>query len=99
VQRTLRARLEALLTPGTLLFLPPAPGVAPRADDSDAALEAFRARTLELTSLASLTGIPQLVVPAEELGGAPMGLSFAAARGADALLCSLAEPLERALMR
>lgn len=99
VRRELTERLEALLTPGTLLFLPAAPGVAPRTDESDAALETFRARTLELTSVASLAGIPQLVVPAQELKGAPIGLSFAAGRGQDAFLCSLAEPLERALAR
>jgi len=90
-------RLEELLSPGTLLFMPPTPGVAPRVSESDASLEAFRARTLELTALASITGVPQIVVPAVELEGAPIGLSFVGAWGADRSLCALSSLLERAL--
>ncbi|MFT3925488.1 MAG: amidase [Myxococcales bacterium] len=90
-------RLEALLSPGTLLFMPATPGIAPRIADSDSALEAFRARTLELTCAASLTGVPQLVVPAVELQGAPIGLSFIGPWGSDRSLCALASLLERAL--
>jgi amidase len=93
----LRERLSALLTPGTLLFLPPTAGIAPRAHDPEPTLELFRTRTLELTALASLSGFPQLVVPANELAGAPIGLSFMAPHGGDAMLCSLASVFERAL--
>ncbi len=95
--RELMRHLDGMLTPGTLLFLPPAPGVAPRVDESAAGLDTFRTRTLELTALASLAGLPQIVVPAREVFGAPVGLSFAAARGGDELLCSLASVSEHAL--
>ncbi len=90
-------RMGELLTPGTLLFMPPTVGIAPRATDSAPELESFRARTLELTALASLTGVPQLVVPALELEGAPIGLSFIGARGTDRDLCSLSTLFEGAL--
>jgi amidase len=90
-------RLDALLTPHTLLFMPAAPGIAPRLDASEEALEKFRVGAVSLTALASLTGRPQLVVPARELEGAPLGLSFISARGSDAWLCGLASSLDRML--
>ena len=96
IRAGLRARLGALLSPGTLLFLPPAPGIAPRVDASARELESHRTRLLELTCLASLTGLPQLVVPARELEGAPLALSFVAAAGSDAWLAQLATPLSTA---
>ncbi len=98
LREEVRARLRAWLSPGTLLFMPAAPGVAPRIDASIDEAEAYRARLLELTSLASLAGVPQLVVPARELAGAPLGLSFVAAEGSDAWLAQLAAPLDGALV-
>lgn len=94
VRAALRAELGALLAPQTLLFLPAAPGIAPHIDASETALNEFRARTLELTSIASLSGLPQLVVPARELDGAPLGLSFMSAAGQDAWLVALASTLD-----
>ena len=96
-RESLRARIHGLLTPGTLLFMPPAPGIAPRLGAPLEELEAYRVRLLELTSLASLTGVPQLVVPARDLEGAPLALSFLAAPDSDAWLAQLAAPLDRAL--
>lgn len=97
VASELRARLHTLLAPNDLLFLPPAPGIAPRMDDSEDGLLEFRARTLELTSVASLVGAPQLVLPAHEVEGAPLGLSFMASPAQDAWLSGLAATLDRAL--
>lgn len=93
----LRQRLIELLPAQTLLFMPPAPGIAPRLDASDDVLDRFRLSAVSLTSLASLTGAPQLVVPARELEGAPLGLSFVAAPGADAWLCGLASSFDQAV--
>lgn len=97
LRASLRARLSELLTPQSLLFLPAAPGIAPRLDASEEALDVFRATTVSLTAVASLSGAPQLVVPARELEGAPLGLSFVAPHGADAWLCGLASTLDRVL--
>ncbi|HEX6242972.1 MAG TPA: amidase [Polyangiales bacterium] len=97
LRRRLRQQLSELLTPQTLLFLPPAPGTAPRLDASDDALDRFRGAAISLTALGSLTGLPQLVVPARELEGAPLGLSFMAASGADAWLCGLANTFDHAV--
>jgi amidase len=93
----LREQLQGLLEPRTLLFLPATPGIAPRLDASSEALDKFRARALELTVVASLAGLPQLVVPARELDGAPLGLSFVSAAGSDAWLGGLALALDHVL--
>lgn len=97
VRAELRARLARWLTPGTLLFLPPAPGIAPKLGTGGEQLETFRARTLDLTCIASLAGVPQLVVPAHGISGPPLALSFVAAPGSDGWLAQLAAPLDRAL--
>lgn len=90
------ARVEALCAPSSLLFMPPAPGIAPRLDASEQELATFRARTVELSSIAALSGAPQLVVPSRELDGAPLALSFVAPRGSDAWLSQLTPRFERA---
>ena len=97
LRERLRERLRHLLEPGTLLFIPAVPGVAPLLDASAAELETFRLHALELSSIASLAGVPQLVVPARELDGAPVALSFISAAHSDAWLSQLAAPLDRAL--
>lgn len=97
LRASLRARLDALLPPQTLLFMPPTVGIAPRLDADDETLHKFRAATVELTALASLTGLPQLVVPARELEGAPLGLSFVSRPGSDGWLCALSSTLDRVL--
>jgi amidase len=90
-------RLRELLVPGTLLFMPAVPGVAPRIGTPASELEITRARTLELTSFASLSGTPQLIVPLRELAGAPLALSFLAPAGSDAWLAQLSAVIERSL--
>lgn len=96
LRERLRQRVRDLLSPGTLLFMPPAPGIAPRIGATAAELETHRARLLELTCVASLAGVPQLVVPARELEGAPLALSFIAAADSDAWLAQLATQLSMA---
>jgi amidase len=93
----IRQRVDALCPPGVLLFLPAAPGIAPRLDASEQELAQFRARTVELSSLAALSGAPQLVVPARELDGAPLALSFLARPGSDAWLTHLATRFDQPL--
>jgi amidase len=98
LRNQLIARVRSWLSPGTLLFMPPTPGPAPRVGASAVELETFRARTLELTALASLAGVPQLVLPTSDLAGLPLGLSFIAGEGSDGWLSQLASPLGRALL-
>ena len=90
LQRTIREGLDALLPPGTVLCLPTAASLPPTTDPNGPELDDFRARTMALISLASLSGLPQVALPAGETGGCPVGISFIAWRGGDEALLDLA---------
>lgn len=94
VRDRVRARLATLATPGTILCLPTAPVIAPPLDASGEDLEFFRANTMALTCIAGHTGLPQVTVPAAEVDGCPIGLSFIAWAGGDEALLDLAVALQ-----
>ncbi len=84
-----RERLDRLIGDDTVLILPSAAGIAPRIDAAMAEQEVVRARTIGLTSIAGLAGLPQVSLPLGQLEDGPVGLSLIAARGSDALLLEL----------
>jgi Asp-tRNA(Asn)/Glu-tRNA(Gln) amidotransferase A subunit family amidase len=88
VTATARA-LEALLSPGTVLLLPAAPGPAPAVDSGTEERDAVRSAALQLTCLASGAGLPCLVLPRMTVDGLPVGLCLIAARGSDHALLNL----------
>jgi amidase len=82
-QAAIKTRLADIVTPGTVVVLPAAPGPAPKLVASGAEVEDFRQRLQRLTSVASLGGLPQVSIPCLEINGAPVGLSFMGAEGSD----------------
>ncbi|WP_020179138.1 amidase [Methylopila sp. M107] len=90
LREKIRARMEALVTPGTILLLPTVPGVAPKRETPEAELNVFRAKALEMLSPAGHAGMPQISLPAAKVDGLPVGLSMVAARGQDEALLELA---------
>jgi amidase len=90
-----RTRIDAVLPPGTIIALPTAPSVAPRADTPAEALESFRVQVMRLTCIAGLGGLPQVSIPAGIVAGCPIGLSFIGWRGGDEALLDLAVALAR----
>lgn len=82
--------LDAALSPGTLLMLPAAAGPAPRVDSTSAERDDVRRRTIQLTCLAGIGGLPCVVLPGMTAGGLPVGLCAVAARGQDRALLRLA---------
>lgn len=66
-----------------ILVLPTAPGPAPVKDAKGPELENRRLRTLQMTCIAGLSGLPQVTIPAGELDGLPIGLSFIAGYNQD----------------
>jgi amidase len=84
-------RITALLGGGALLCLPTAPGIAPRLDTSAEALVDHRYRTLSLTCIAGLAGLPQITLPLVQLDGCPLGLSLIGPPGSDLTLLAFAE--------
>lgn len=81
------------LPAGTVLAQPAASTVAPPPDISAPDKARMRAGTLRLTSLASISGLPALTVPAGRVDGRPVGLCLVGSRGSDAGLVALAERL------
>ncbi|MGI8526349.1 MAG: amidase [Pseudolabrys sp.] len=89
----MREHVGQIAVPGTVLALPTAPCIAARTDLSGDALESFRVRIMRLTCIASLTGLPQVSIPAGTVSGCPIGLSFIGWPGGDEALLDLAYAL------
>jgi amidase len=81
--------MAALLADGAVLCLPSSPVPAPKRDASFETLGDVRLRTMALTCIAGLARLPQISIPAGQVGGAPVGLSFIAAQGNDMMLLAL----------
>ncbi len=90
-----REHLRGVVVPGTLIALPTAPSIAPRADVDADSLETFRSRAMRLTCLAGLAGLPQLCLPVGTVAGCPASLSLIGWPGADEVLLDLAVELGR----
>jgi amidase len=91
-----RARLAALLPPGTILCMPTTPFPAPPRGLSLTALTSLRTRILCLAAHGGLAGFPQVSLPGAEVAGLPVGLSVLGARGSDAALVAVATAMEAA---
>jgi amidase len=96
VRTEARARLAALLPPGTILCLPTTPFPAPRKGLPLAELEPLRTRILCLAAHGGLAGFPQVSLPGALADGLPVGLSVVGARGSDAMLVAVAQAMEAA---
>ncbi len=80
----IRARMEGLLKPGTLLCMPTSPRVAPLKGLAPDAVEVeYRNQALGILCIAGLCGLPQMSLPLAEIDGLPLGLSIVGAREAD----------------
>jgi amidase len=87
----IRAHLDNVVTPATILVFPTSPDVAPLLSAQQQDLEVFRNAALTLLCVAGHAGLPQLSIPAAQLGGAPLGLSLVGARDTDANLISVGD--------
>lgn len=95
VRAKVREHVFQTAVPGTIFALPTAPCIAPRIDGSEEEMQAFRVRVMGLTCIASLTGLPQISIPAGTIEGCPIGLSFIGWTGGDEALLDLAARLAR----
>lgn len=90
-RKKIRAGIDRLVEDGGAILLPAVPGPAPLRTTPTPELEAWRDRLQHLVCIASLTGHPQISIPAAKLDGAPLGLSIIGPLGADRALLRLAE--------
>jgi amidase len=96
LRKETRAMLDEYLAAGAVMVIPTAADIAPLKTQSSADSLRFRDRTLSLTAISNLTGVPQVQIPVGRVQGAPVGLSFISARGSDrALLRFAAEAFAR----
>lgn len=95
-RRALQARLWPLLAGGAVMVYPTSPAPAPLLGATLAEQDGVRERTMGVTAIAGLCGLPEVTIPAGKVGGAPVGLSLVAGRGRDRALLALAERIAAA---
>jgi amidase len=96
VRKRLTKSLGKLLGSDGVLILPSVPDIAPLAAASEAELETFRNRAINMLCVSGLTGFPQVSVPATRRNGAPLGLSVLGPAGSDRSLIDIAVAVEAA---
>jgi amidase len=83
LRREIRQKMYALLGEDGLLIIPTAPGSPPLLNQSGEEMENRRTRTLQLSCIAGLAGLPQITIPLKTLKGLPIGFSVIAGPGQD----------------
>lgn len=96
VRKRLRKELAKLLGEDGVLILPSVPDIAPLAAATEAELDSFRNRAINMLCIAGLTGFPQVSFPATHRAGAPLGLSILGPAGSDRSLIDIAVAMEAA---
>lgn len=74
----IRKSISSLLGEDGVIVIPTAPGPAPLLHVQGENAERYRAKTMQLSCIAGLAGLPQVTVPLVEVDGLPTGLSFIA---------------------
>ena len=90
LRQSIQARLRSWLGEDRVLLIPTTPGQPPHRLIQGAANEERRSRTMQLSCIAGLAGLPQLHIPVVT-GLAPFGLSVIAGAGQDLRLLRWAE--------
>ncbi len=78
-----RQAIDDLLAPGGAMVLPAAASVAPRIDLEGPGKDDLRLRTLRLTCVAGLGGLPAISLPLAEVDGLPVGCCIVGRTGDD----------------
>ncbi|MFP3124914.1 amidase [Ectobacillus funiculus] len=83
LREKIRQSMSNLLGEAGLLVIPTAPGAAPLLKLQGEKAEQYRAKTMQLSCIAGLAGLPQITLPLAKVNGLPIGLSFIANRHQD----------------
>ncbi|WP_395017401.1 amidase [Dongia sp.] len=97
LREEIRSLVDEYLANGAVMVIPTAADIAPLKTQTSAESLRFRDRTLSLTSISNLTGVPQIQIPVGRVHGAPVGLSFISARGSDRALLRFAADVAQRL--
>lgn len=91
IRKQLIEQIEDIVSPGTLVVFPTAPGIAPMKGRSIDEARAARLNTMRHTCIAAVAGLPQVSMPLLEKDGCPLGISLLGARGQDGQLLAAAQ--------
>ncbi|WP_162659207.1 amidase [Tuwongella immobilis] len=94
-REAIRHALTGFLGEDGVLIFPTTPTLAPRIGDDvrrDAGPMGYYPRTLGVTAIAGLAGLPQLTLPVGQVDGVPIGLSLLAGPGGEGRLITVAQP-------
>lgn len=89
----LSLRVWELLSGGTVLIVPSAPGPAPLLDDDPQVAGSTRARLLTFSVISPILRAPEASLPLMRFDGLPVGIGLIASPGCDELLLDLAAEL------
>lgn len=92
-----RDQVRALVNDQAVLVLPSSASVAPLRTASGPEIDAIRMRTLRISCIAGLAGLPQVSIPLATADGLPAGVSLIGPAGSDLALVQLAVQVARAL--
>lgn len=89
-QATITEHMATILPAHTLMVIPTVPGSAHLVNLAEEQIEQRRTRTLQLSCIAGLAGLPQLTIPIDSKNG-PIGLSLIAGANQDLKLLSFGQ--------
>lgn len=92
----IRARVRAIVSSDCVAVLPSAASLAPMRDADPATVDAIRMRTMAITCIAGIAGLPQVSMPFRTPDGIPVGVSLMGPAGSDLALVRLALAVHRA---
>ncbi len=96
-RRRFQHRVRSLLAGGAVLAFPTSPIPAPLLGASQQEQNAVRERTMGVTAISGLGGLPEVSIPAATADGAPIGFSLVAGPGRDRMLLRLAQAVAEEL--
>jgi amidase len=94
IRKRYTEELTALIGRDGLLIMPTMADIAPKLTDTEAELESYRNKSLNMLCLSGLSRLPQFSMPLAKRLGAPLGLSIMGPAGSDRSLIKVAEALE-----
>ncbi len=94
IKEEVRKKLSLFLGTEGVLVIPTAPAPAPLKGLSDKELEERRTKTMQLSCIAGIAGLPQVTLPVANVDGKPVGLSLIANHNQDLRLLKLAKRLQ-----
>ena len=93
----IKQRVLDMVARDAVVVLPSAATTAPRLDADAAAVDEARMRTMRITCVAGLSGLPQVSIPLQAPSGKPFGVSLLGPAGSDLALLRLAKAVSQRL--